>query len=137
MRFTAFALALAVFAPAASLGQGYPYPSPYPRTRRSGKSNAPPPTAGMPTPTMEGTLKMMTNKEITLQLQSDQLVTIRRDHKTKFFDNDKEVKPSRIAVGTPLAIDVKEDLDLKPLAVRVVANPPPPKSDEKSSAQKQ
>jgi hypothetical protein len=135
MRFTALALALAIIAPAASLAQGYPYP--YPRTRRTGKATNAPPPSGMPTPTMEGTLKMMSSKEITLQLQSDQLVTIRRDHKTKFFDNDKEVKPDKIAVGTPLAIDVKEDLDLKPLAVRVVANPPPPKSDEKSSAQKQ
>ena len=31
-----------------------------------------------------------------------------------------------------LAIDVKEDLDLKPMAVRVVVNPPPPKSADKT-----
>jgi len=85
----------------------------------------------MPTPTMEGTLRMMTNKQITLQLQTeDQLVNIRRDHKTKFIENGKEVKPSEIAVGTPLAIDVKEDVDLKPLAIRVVVNPAPPKADQ-------
>src|SRR5438874_224625 len=81
-----------------------------------------------PTPTFEGTLKMMTRREIILQLQTDQTVPIRRDRKTKFFENGKEIKPESIAVGTPLAIDVREDLDLKPVAVRVVANPPPPKA---------
>ena len=102
-----------------------------PGRRRAPKSNPEAPAAGMPTPTFEGTLKMMTNKEITLQLQTDQLLVIRRDRKTKFVENGKEVKPSNVAVGTPLAIDVREDLDLKPVAVRVVVNPPPPKQDEK------
>ena len=72
-------------------------------------------------------MKMLTNKEITIQLQTDQTLEIRRDRKTKFYENDKEIKPDKIAAGTPLAIDVKEDLDLHPLAVRVVVNPPPPK----------
>jgi len=86
----------------------------------------------MPNPTFEGTLKMLTNKEILIQLQSEQTLEIRRDRKTKFLENDKEIKPDTIAVGTPLAIDVKEDLDLKPMAVRVIVNPPPPKSAEKN-----
>jgi hypothetical protein len=102
------------------------------RPRRGVRSNPEAPAAGMPTPTLEGTLKMMTNKEITIQLQSEQLLVVRRDRKTKFLDKDKEIKPSDIAVGTPLAIDVREDLDLKPIAVRVIANPPPPKSGQKS-----
>ena len=77
---------------------------------------------------------MMTNKLITLQMQTeDQLVNIRRDHKTKFLENGKQIKPSEIAVGTPLAIDVKEDVDLKPLAVRVIVNPSPPKADTSQS----
>ena len=84
------------------------------------------------TPTFEGTLKMLTRKAITIQLQSDQLLEIRRDHKTKFVENGKEIKPSDIAVGTPLAIDVHEDIDLHPIAVRVVVNPPPPKADKAS-----
>jgi hypothetical protein len=78
-------------------------------------------------PTFEGTLKLLTNKEIVIQLQSDQLLSIRRNRKTKFVENEKDIKPTDIAQGTPLAIDVKEDIDLKPLALRVVVNPPPPK----------
>jgi hypothetical protein len=107
----------------------------YPRARRMGGTvNPAPPGSGLPNPTMEGTLRMMTNKQITLQMQTeDQIVNIRRDRKTKFFENGKEVKPSEIAIGTPLAIDVKEDIDLKPLAVRVVVNPSPPKADQTQS----
>lgn len=84
----------------------------------------------MPNPTFEGTLKMLTRKEIVIQLQSDQTLSIRRDRKTKFLEKGKEIKPESIEVGTPLAIDVKEDLDLKPMAVRVVVNPPPPKAPD-------
>ena len=80
-----------------------------------------------PTPTFEGTLKTLSNKEIVITLQSEQILEIRRDRKTKFFEYGKEIKPDKIAAGTPLAIDVKEDIDLHPLAVRVVVNPPSPK----------
>lgn len=127
MRCCILALAIAIVLPAVSLSQNG-----YPRTRRSGssKANPAPSSERVPNPTFEGTLKMLTKKEILIQLQSEQTLSIRRDRKTRFVENDKEIKPDNIAVGTPLAIDVKEDLDLKPLAVRVVVNPPPPKSAE-------
>ncbi len=126
MRYKIFVLSLAVLLPAFAWAQ-----SGYPRVRRSNaKINAAPPSGSVPNPTMEGTLKMLTKKEIVIQLQSDQMLSIRRDHKTKFVEKDKEIKPDSIEVGTPLAIDVKEDLDLKPMAVRVVVNPPPPKSSD-------
>lgn len=127
MRYKILLLVFAMVLPAVAFSQLYP------RVRRSGaKTNASPSSSGQPTPTFEGTLKMLTGKEIDLQLQSDQILTIRRDRKTKFMEKDKEIKPDSIAVGTPLAIDVKEDLDLKPLAVRVVVNPPPPKTADKN-----
>ena len=128
MRYAIFVLSLAILLPVISSAQ---YPYPYPGARRSGgKANAAPPSGNQPTPTFEGTLKMMTKKEIMLQLQSDQVVTIRRDHKTKFIAKDKDIKPDNIEIGTALAIDVKEDLDLKPMAVRVVVNPPPPPAEK-------
>lgn len=76
-------------------------------------------------------MKMLNNKEILLQLQSDQMLSIRRDRKTKFFENGKEIKASDIDLGTPLAVDVKEDLDLKPVAVRVVVRTESEKPAEK------
>jgi hypothetical protein len=125
MLYKILMLAVAVLVPAVSVGQNG-----YPRTRRStSKANPAPPQAAL-TPTFEGTLKYLTNKEIVIQMQSEQLLSIRRDRKTKFFENDKEVKPADIAPGTPLAIDVKEDIDLKPIALKVVANPPPPKESK-------
>jgi|ERR1051326_2551992 hypothetical protein len=122
MRYWIFTLVVAIVLPALASSQ-----SGYPRTRRS-KANPAPPSNALPTPTFEGILKMMTHKEIVIQLQSEQTLSIRRDRKTKFVEKEKEIKPESIAVGTPLTIDVKEDLDLKPLAVKVVVNPPPPKT---------
>src|SRR5437763_423183 len=100
MRYWIFTLAVAIVLPALASSQ-----SGYPRTRRSGsKANPAPPSNALPTPTFEGTLKMMTHKEVVIQLQSEQTLSIRRDRKTKFFENEKEIKPESIAVGTPLAI---------------------------------
>jgi hypothetical protein len=130
MRYRILALALTMVLPAVLLSQ---YGSP--RSRRSGgaKANPAPSPGNVPNPTFEGTLKMLNNKEIMLQLQSDQIVSIRRDRKTKFFENGKEIKPSDIDLGTPLAVDVKEDLDLKPIAVKVMVKPSEaPKPLEKS-----
>jgi hypothetical protein len=129
MWYSILSLALALLVPAVSMGQsGYPGgQSGNPRARRSTtKANPSAPDASL-NPTFEGTLKLLNNKEIVIQLQSDQLLSIRRNHKTKFVENEKEIKPSDIAQGTPLAIDVKEDIDLKPIALKVVVNPPPPK----------
>jgi hypothetical protein len=125
MKYKTLTLALALLVPAVSTGQNG-----YPRTKRStSKANPAPPQAGL-SPTFEGTLKFLTNKEIVIQLQSEQLLSIRRDRKTKFVENDKEIKAADIAPGTPLAIDVKEDIDLKPIALKVVVNPPPPKASK-------
>lgn len=124
MRYKILAWTIAIVLPAVAWSQGI--------YRRRPTINAAPPVSGVPTPTFEGTLKSLSKKEIVIQLQSDQTLTIRRGRKTKFLENEKDVKPENIALGTPLAVDVKEDLDAKPLAVRVVVNPPPPKETEKT-----
>ncbi len=116
MRYKVTSLLLALLISGIAVGQ-----------RRTATKANPAPSQAALSPTFEGTLKLLTNKEIVIQLQSDQLLSIRRTRKTKFVENGKEIKPSDIAQGTPLAIDVKEDIDLKPLALRVVVNPPPPK----------
>ena len=76
-----------------------------------------------PSPTFHGILKAISNKEIILQLGDDQTVSIRRNRKTKFFIKDREVKAQEIPAGSVVAIDVKEDLDLKPVALKVTLNP--------------
>ena len=69
---------------------------------------------------------MVDNSEIVLQLEGDQTVSIRRTRKTKFVRDGKDVKPSDIAAGTPLEIDVTEGPDLKPVALKVVVKAAPP-----------
>ncbi|HZT31032.1 MAG TPA: hypothetical protein VFA33_14180 [Bryobacteraceae bacterium] len=101
------------------------------RSRRS----APNPTLnsgayGGPAVTFRGTLKQVTNKEIVMQSDEDQTIVLRRTHKTKFFKAGKEIKPSLIAQGAPLAVDVTDDPEMKPVALNVFVDPPKPKNAE-------
>ena len=64
-------------------------------------------------------LKQMKKKQILIQGEDNQLVTIRRNKATKFFDNEKEIKATDIDLETPISIEANEDTDLKMLAVNV------------------
>lgn len=81
--------------------------------------------------TFHGKLKDVSGKEIVIQNDDDQIVTIRRSGKTKFFKNDKQVKPSDIDPATRVTIEAVEDLDLSILAVTVTVDPPAKKADGK------
>ena len=75
------------------------------------------------TATFHGKLKEITKKEIVLLNDDDQTVSIRRNAKTKFFSKDaKEVKPTELETDTVVTIDVSQDNDLKPTALKVVAD---------------
>ena len=69
--------------------------------------------------TFHGKLKDLNGKEIVLQTAEDQTVVIRRSRKTKFWRDGKEVKASGIEVDEMVSVDAVEDVDLKPIAVRV------------------
>ena len=70
--------------------------------------------------TFHGSLKKLTKKEILIQSDENQLMTIRVSGKTKFFDkNNQAIKPSDIDLETLLSIDASEDLDSKLMAVSV------------------
>jgi hypothetical protein len=70
----------------------------------------------------KGVLKQMKKKEILIEGDDDQLVTIRRNKATKFFDNDKAIKATDIDLETPVLIEANEDTDLKMLALTVKIN---------------
>jgi hypothetical protein len=78
-----------------------------------------------PAATMHGTLKHMNGKVITIIGDGDQTVEIVRTHKTKFLRNGKEIKPTEIAVGSILSIDVGLFPDLSPQAINVMVDSPP------------
>ena len=77
--------------------------------------------------TFHGKMKDISGKEIVIEGEDEQLVTIRRNGKTKFLKDSKSVKPSDIEPGTPLTIDAVEDMDLSIVALTVMVDPPPKK----------
>jgi hypothetical protein len=79
--------------------------------------------------TFHGTLKKLTKKEILIESDESQLMTIRISGKTKFLDKDsKAIKPTDIDLETVVSIDASEDLDTKLMAVNVRVAATPPKS---------
>jgi len=74
--------------------------------------------------TFHGTLKELSGKEIVIQSNENQTVSIRRSRKTKFLKDDREIKPSEIPLNTPLSIDATEDIDLKTVAISVTVDSP-------------
>jgi hypothetical protein len=94
----------------------------YGRSPRS-RGDTPPPVARTDAIVVfKGVLKQMKKKEILIEGDDDQLLSIRRNKSTKFFDNDKEIKATDIDLETPVAIEAHEDTDLKMLAVTVKIN---------------
>lgn len=103
----------------------------YPRSRRGASPNKTLNAGayGGPAVTFHGTLKQVTKREIVIQTTGeDQALSIGRSHKTKFFQGDREIKPSDIPAGAALTLDVTEDPDLKPIAVNVFVDATPAKS---------
>ena len=56
-----------------------------------------------------GKLKQLTDKEIVIENQSNQMVSIRRSHKTKFLRNNKSIHPSDIDLDTTIIVEVTEE----------------------------
>jgi hypothetical protein len=56
-----------------------------------------------------GKLKKLTDKEIVIENQSNQMVSIRRSHKTKFLRNNEPIHPSDIDPDTAIIVEVKEE----------------------------
>jgi hypothetical protein len=56
-----------------------------------------------------GKLRQLTNKEIVIENQSNQMVSMRRSHKTKFLRNHEPIQPTDIDLDTPIIVEVTED----------------------------
>ena len=72
-----------------------------------------------------GKLKLLNNKEIVIENDSKQFVSIRRSHKTKFLMNNQEIRPSDIDLETPVTVDATESASVSLLAVNVSVDSPP------------
>jgi hypothetical protein len=122
------ALVLGMVLPAMMLAQ-YPYNYPYPQTRRSVGPNTPHPPAYNVAGSFHGKLKELNSKEILIETEDDQTVSIHRSRKTKFLKGKDSIKSSDIDLETMVTVDASEDVDLKLTAVSVTVDPPPKNSE--------
>lgn len=93
-------------------------------------------TPGTPKPgaygvagSFHGKLKDLTSKEITIETDDNQVLSIHRSHKTKFYKGTQTIKPSDIDLETPVIVDVKEEVDLSLTAVAVTVDTPKKKDE--------
>jgi hypothetical protein len=78
-----------------------------------------------------GKLMLLNNKEIVIENDSKQMVSIRRSHKTKFLMNNQPIRPSDIDLETPVTVDATEGASVSLLAVNVRVDSRPTKTDLK------
>jgi hypothetical protein len=72
-----------------------------------------------------GMLKELTKKEIMIETEDEQTVSIHVSGKTKFLKGGQPIKPADIDLETPVTIDASEDAGLTLTAVSVTVGPPP------------
>ena len=56
-----------------------------------------------------GKLKQLTGREIVLENQSNQMLSIRRARTTKFLRNNEPIHPSDIDLDTPVIVEVRQE----------------------------
>jgi hypothetical protein len=78
-----------------------------------------------------GKLKDLTKKEIMIETDDDQTVSIRRTGKTKFLKGTEKIKATDIDMETPVTVDATEDIDLKLTAIDVIVDTPKKSNETK------
>lgn len=97
----------------------------YPRVRRGVAPNTPNPGAYNVAGTFHGKLKDLTNKEITIETEDSQIVSIHRSRKTKFLKGTQTIKPSEIDLESMVTVDATEEqAGLSLTAVSVTVDTP-------------
>jgi hypothetical protein len=118
---------LGIIAPALMLAQYYPRPIRGVGTPGTPKPGAYKNVAG----SFHGKLKELTSKEITLETDDDQVVSIHRSRKTKFLKGTQTIKPSDIDLESKITVDASEDVDLSLTAVSVTVDTPKKSAENK------
>jgi hypothetical protein len=125
MKILKISLLLGTILPALLPAQGV---YPYSRSRRVAPGT-PVPSAYNVAGSFHGKLKDLTSKEIMIETDDNQTVSIRRSRKTKFLKGKDPIKASDIDLETLVTVDAGEDPDLKLTAVDVIVDPPPKSPD--------
>lgn len=66
-----------------------------------------------------GRVKQLNEKEIVIENDAKQMVSIRRSRQTKFFKDDQQIKSTDIDLETPVTIDAREAANVSLLAINV------------------
>jgi len=103
----------------------------YPRTRRGVVPGTPNPGAYNVAGSFHGKLKELSKKEIMIETEDGQIVSIHRSGKTKFFKGTQSIKPSDIDIETPVTVDASEEVDLSLTAVSVTVDLPKKSGENK------
>src|ERR1700734_1984109 len=103
----------------------------YPRPRRGVVPGTPNPGAYNVAGSFHGKLKDLTSKEITIETDDDQIVSIHRARKTKFLKGTQTIKPSDIDLESKITVDASEDVDLSLTAVSVTVDTPKKSAENK------
>jgi hypothetical protein len=114
---------LGVLLPALLLAQYYP------RARPGRIPGTPNPGAYNVAGSFHGKLKDLSGKQITIETDDDQVVSIHRSRKTKFLKGTQTIKPSDIDLETMVTVDASEDVDLSLTAVSVTVDTPKKSTD--------
>src|SRR5215472_214754 len=87
-------------------------------------------TYDVPAVTFEGKVKTIDKKELRIDagVSGEDSLIFRITHRTHFLKDGKEIKPTDVAPGTPVAVDAYREPDQKFSALNVVVNPPKPKT---------
>jgi hypothetical protein len=103
----------------------------YPRSRRGVMPGTPNPGAYNVAGSFHGKLKELTSKEIMIETDDSQMVSIHRSRKTKFLKGTQAIKASDIDIETPVTVDASEEVDLSLTAVSVTVDTPKKTADSK------
>ena len=76
----------------------------------------------------QGKLKKVNKKEILIENDSNQMVSIRCSQKTKFLKSDQRIRPSDIDLDASVTVDAREDGNLNLLAIKVSVDSQPTKT---------
>lgn len=118
---------MGALAPALVLAQYYPRPIRGVYSPGTPKPGAYKNVAG----SFHGKLKDLTSKEITLETDDDQVVSIHRSRKTKFLKGTQTIKPSDIDLESKVTVDASEDVDLSLTAIAVTLDTPKKSAENK------
>jgi hypothetical protein len=103
----------------------------YPRTRRGVMPGTPNPGAYNVAGSFHGKLKELSKKEIMIETEDGQIVSIHRSGKTKFLKGTQSIKASDIDIETPVTVDAGEEADLSLTARSVTVDTPKKPDDSK------